>query len=76
MVYGGNDVLIGGAPAQISSHPFADLALVEIGPTSEAACRGSCRARARPVDLGKHANGGNDLTGRAASSSTKARCIG
>ena len=65
MVYGGNDVLIGGAPAQVSAHPFADLALVEIGPTSEAACRGSRRARARPVDLGQHADGGNDLTGRA-----------
>src|SRR5260370_39922317 len=65
MVYGGNDVLIGGAAAQVSAHPFTDLALVEIGPTLEAACRSGRRARARPVDLGQHADGGNDLAGRA-----------
>ena len=65
MAYGGNDVLIGGASAQVSAHPFADLALVEIGPTREVPCRIGRRARARPVDLGQHADGGNDLAGRA-----------
>jgi hypothetical protein len=65
MAYGGNDVLIGGAAAQVSAHPFTDLALVEISPTREAACRSSRRAGARPIDLGQHADRGNDLTGSA-----------
>jgi Bacterial regulatory helix-turn-helix protein, lysR family len=65
MVYGGNDVLVGGAAAQVPGHPFADLALVEIGPTREAACWSGHRTRVRPVDLGQHADGGNDLARRA-----------
>jgi hypothetical protein len=65
MAYGGNDVLIGSAAAQVSAHPFTDLALVEIGPTLEAACRSGRSAGARPVNLGQHADGRNDLAGCA-----------